>query len=275
MLIFLSDLLRRNSTMASDFAELFNTTFKLLSNTILGTLNITEEDKYDLILTNPPYVTSGSSNYKNAIKSNERLSAFYRVNAMGVEGLFTEWIIRSLKPSRKAFVIIPDGILNRQNDNKLRKFIKEQCVIDGIISLPINAFYTTPKKTYILCLTKKDARSDIERAEQKSTSPVFTYLVSHIGETLDVNRFPTEENNLTEMVSLFNQFKGAKNSFTSDSPRCKIQPIDEFDPDKHWSVDRWWSKEEKVELGIEEEDTVMSLDEFKEKFKDTVENIKN
>jgi len=76
------------------------------------------------------------------------------------------------------------------------------------------------------------------------------------------------------MVSLFNQFKGAKNSFRTDSKRCKIQPIDKFDnvnPTSHWSVDRWWTKEEKIELGIEDQDMIMSLEEFKEKTED-IEN---
>ena len=140
MLVFLSEVLRRNPTMASVFSELLNSTFKLLNNTIIGTLSQTEYDKYDLILTNPPYVTSGSSNYKDAIKINARLNKFYKINSMGVEGLFLEWIIRSLKPSKKAFVIIPDGILNRLNDNKLREFVKDECFIDGIISLPTNSF---------------------------------------------------------------------------------------------------------------------------------------
>lgn len=75
---------------------MLDSTFKLLSNTILGTLSMVERDKYDLILTNPPYVTSGSSNYKEAIKNDARYSAFYGINAIGVEGLFLEWIIRSL-----------------------------------------------------------------------------------------------------------------------------------------------------------------------------------
>jgi adenine-specific DNA methylase len=41
---------------------------------------------------------------------------------MGVEGLFMEWIIRALKPNGKAFVVVPDGLFNRKNDTKLRKF---------------------------------------------------------------------------------------------------------------------------------------------------------
>ncbi len=195
---------------------------------------------------------------------------------MGVESLFLEWIINSLKPSRSAFVMIPDGILNRLNDNKMRAFIKEECILDGIISLPVNAFYRNPKKTYILAITKKSEKSPLLREAHKQTEPVFTYLVSNVGETLDVKRFPIEENDLHEVVSLYNQFKGAKVSFHTESKRCKIQSIDKFDTEKptsHWSVDRWWTKEEKVELGIEEQDTVMSLDEFIDKTYDVEQKI--
>ncbi len=275
MLIFLSELLIKNPTLSHEFSRVFNSTFKLLSNTVLGTLSKTESDKYDLILTNPPYVTSGSSNYKEAIKSDSNLSAFYKVNGIGVEGLFMEWVIRTLKPNRKAFVIIPDGILHRINDARLREFIKNECVIDGIISLPINSFYTTPKKTYILAITKKSGKTETERKEHKQTDPVFTYLASNIGETLDVNRFPIEKNDLTEMVSLFNQFKGAKKSFISASPRCKIQPIDIFDPVdlESWTVDRLWSEEEKVELGIEDEKQVLTVPQFLDRIQETKSKI--
>lgn len=275
MLIFVSELLRNNPTISHEFSSLFNATFKLLSKTILGTLAITEKDKYDLIFTNPPYVTAGSSNYKDAIKNDSTLREFYKINAIGVEGLFLEWIIRSLKPSAKAFVIIPDGILNRPNDERLRAFIKDECIIDGIISLPSNAFYTTPKKTYILAITKKSGKSEIERKGQTQTEPVFTYLISNIGETLDVNRFPILENDLTEMVSLFNQFKGAKRSFEPiGKNRCKIQPIELFIPKERWSVDRWWSKDERVELGIEEKAIILTLNEFKEQVQDISEKMK-
>ncbi len=276
MLIFLSELLKKNPTLSEKFSDLFNSTFKLLSDSILGTLSIIESDKYDLILTNPPYVTSGSSNYKEAINNDSNLREFYKTQGMGVESLFLEWIINSLKPSRSAFVMIPDGILNRLNDNKMRVFIKEECILDGIISLPVNTFYRNPKKTYILAITKKSQKSSLLRKEHKQTEPVFTYLVSNVGETLDVKRFQIEENDLHEMVSLYNQFKGAKTSFHTESKRCKIESIDKFDttnPTSHWSVDRWWTKEEKVELGIEEQDIVMSLDEFIDKTYDVEQKI--
>ena len=46
--------------------------------------------------------------------------------------------------------VVPDGIMNRSNDKKLRDFILEQCEIDAVISLPLNTFFTTNKKEIII-----------------------------------------------------------------------------------------------------------------------------
>jgi len=264
MLIYFSDLIKEHPGITKDFAKLFNECFVLKTNSILGTLSDPVEEEYDLILTNPPYVTSGSSNLKEEIRKGKGeqeengLANYYKINALGVEGLFMEWIIRALKPAGKAYVVIPDGILNRQNDKHLRKFILDECVIDGIISLPLNTFFTTNKKTYILCITKKSQKTDIQK------EPVFTYLVSEIGESRDVYRFDIDQNDLKEAVTLFSFFKGNKESFAkiNSDKRCKIQPIDKFNPEVNWSIDRWWSKEEKIEMGIIEENKSITISEF-------------
>ena len=257
MLIFVSDLLKQNPSMSKQFSYLFSNTFKLFHKSILGSLFKINKDYYDLILTNPPYVIPGSSNYKEAIKNNSELSEFYKINATGLEGLFIEWIVRSIKPNAKAFIIIPDGILNRLSDAKLRNFIQEECFIDGIISLPQDAFYTTSKKTYILALTRKNSKIDIQK------NPIFAYLVSSIGETLDINRFSTPENNdLPDMVNQFNQFKGSKNSFIPQNSRCKTLSFEKFNNAEHWVIDRFWNDEELVALGVKEEVKNFSVDDY-------------
>ena len=51
---------------------------------------------------------------------------------MGIEGLFMEWIVRALKPEKKAFIVVPDGIMNRSNDKKSTRFYSwPKCDIDG------------------------------------------------------------------------------------------------------------------------------------------------
>ena len=266
MLIYFSDLIKNHTDITPQFAELFNNTFTLKTNSILGTLSDPIENEYDLILTNPPYVTSGSSNLKEEIKKSG-LEYHYPINALGVESLFIEWIVKALKPSGQAFVVVPDGFLNRQNDKYLRKFVSDECFIDAIISLPAKTFFTTIKKTYILAITKKDTKSAIQ------SDPVFTYLVSDIGETLDVYRFDIDDNHLNEAVILFNQFKGAKQFFKTDDPRCKIQPFEKFQPESHWSIDRWWNHEEQITLGIAEQENIFNitdLNAYLEDFSNTI-----
>lgn len=247
MLIYMSGMIKEHPDMTQKFAQLFNDTFLLQTNSILGTIAKPIKDKFDLILTNPPYVMSGSSNLKEEISKQQELKDYFAISAMGIEGLFMEWIVRALKPNGKAFVVVPDGIMNRSNDKKLRNFILDNCYVDAVISLPLNTFFTTNKKTYILALTKKTPVNVGGVATlERQTNPVFTYFCSEIGETRDVYRFDIEQNDLETASDLFNMFKGAKTKFKTSDKRCKVVPIDDFYNGSHWSVDRWWTREEKI-----------------------------
>jgi type I restriction-modification system DNA methylase subunit len=255
MLIYFCELIRDNVGLTKEFANIFNESFVLKTNSILGTLSENLENQYDLILTNPPYVTSGSSNLKEEI-AKTNLKNYYKINAMGVEGLFMEWIIKALKPAGKAFIIVPDGIFSRQNDKNLRQYILDSCYIDAIISLPIKTFFTIIKKTYILALTKKSDPSEIQ------TDPVFTYLVSEIGESRDIYRFDIEQDDLKEAVNLYNAFKGSKKYFANinHDKRCKIQEIAWFKNNlRDWNIDNNWSEDERIELGAIDKLDLISL----------------
>ena len=274
MLIYMSSMIKEHPGLTKQFAELFNNTFTLQTNSILGTLAKPITEEYDLILTNPPYVMSGSSNLKEEISKDDTLKKYFSISAMGIEGLFMEWIVRALKPGKKAFIVVPDGIMNRSNDKKLRDFILEQCNIDALISLPLNTFFTTNKKTYILALTKKVAVNVGGVATlPKQTTPVFTYLCSEIGETRDVYRFDIDQNDLEIASDLFNMFKGAKAKFKTDDRRCKIVDIESFYNGTHWSVDRWWTREEKIALGIEDNIETVSLEDYIGMVSDTASTL--
>lgn len=273
MLIYFSDLIRDNTSveLTRQFAKLFNESFVLKTNSILGTLSDPIKDYYDLILTNPPYVTSGSSNLKDEIRKDGDLSLYYKINAVGVEGLFMEWIVKALKPGGKAFIIVPDSIFTRVYDKSLRDYIVEHCIIDAIISLPNNTFFTTSKKTFILAVTKK---TDISVPQSE---PIFTYLVSEIGETRDINRFDIEQNDLAEAATLFSFFKGNKSKFSqiNSDLRCKIVEFDAFLELARidWNIDKWWSDEEKVTIGILDKKDVVDLLSFSSVMLNTVNTI--
>ena len=243
---------------------MFNETFHLFKDN-LGTYgHIIKDDatKYDLILSNPPYVTRGSSIIKEEIQSNPMTSGEYPIGGLGLESLAIEWVVKSLKPGGRAFLIIPDGILARTNGRPLRDHLLQECFLNAIVSLPRRTFFANEKDTYILAITKKNNRDDSQ------TAPVFTYLVSNIGERLtSVKRDEIDLDDLPEMATLFRQFAGAPTAaadvVAGQSLRCKALPVAELRESRHWIVNKWWSAEE---LALLESDNhrVATKQEFKD-----------
>jgi type I restriction enzyme M protein len=104
-------------------------------------------DKFDFILTNPPF---GST-----INKNERpyLGSFYLGNTYDKKGrakvrinqssevLFIERIYEFLKPGTgKAAIVLPDGILTNSSMQYVRDFILEKFQLLAVVSLPQAAF---------------------------------------------------------------------------------------------------------------------------------------
>ena len=239
MLVYLAEILFQHSDRTKQFANAFNSAFLLFRNNLgtFGHIIDKEADKYDLIMTNPPYVTSGSGIIKQELASTAHAAGKYPINGLGLESLALEWITRSLRKGGKVFVIVPDGILGRIHGKALRDHLLTECTLDAVISLPQRTFFANFEHTYILVLTKKMDPS------QKQTQPVFTYLVSSIGEQLtSVARREIDENDLPEMERLFRSFMANRTDsrLEASSERCKIQPIELFRDGPHWVVDRWW-----------------------------------
>jgi type I restriction-modification system DNA methylase subunit len=243
MLVHLSEVIEADPIGATGFlAKVLNETFHSTGSHLTGSLALAPAEKYDLVMTNPPYVVRGTTEQKRMLGVDPALRDYYETPSTGVEGLFVQLILNGLKPSGRALVIIPDGLLMRHGDAMLRRHILDVCELEAIVSLPKNSFYTTSKKTYILVLRKRAAQS-------AQHNPVFTYLIGSVGETLDAKRFVIPENDLPEMASQFRLFQGNPSLFEASDPRCKIQPIERFDPQQDWLVDRWWSEPELLDLG--------------------------
>jgi type I restriction enzyme M protein len=241
MLIHLSEALESDAANAVGFlAPALNETFSSTSRNLTGSLGQTPVDEFDLVMTNPPYVTRGTGKQREFLREH---SGYYSVPGSGIENLFLQMVIKGLKPGARGLIIVPDGILLRHSEELLRAHILNTCTIEAVVSLPINTFYSTPKKTYILVIRKK------QRAGVVQTSPVFSYLIENVGETLDAKRFVIGENDLPGMAGQFKLFQGNPDTFSSIDPRCKIFPIARFKPADHWMVNKWWSLEERERLG--------------------------
>lgn len=284
-IIYLADLLKKHPNFTKEFAKQFNKMFWSYNTTSLGSLSEVREGFYDLTLSNPPYVTSGSSIIKTLIDQNG-LSDKYTMNGEGLEGLFMEKIVRELKPGGSAFIIVPDGITNRNSDKELRNWVLDECFLDAVISLPTKTFYTTQKKTYILALRKKPALiDDISNAQRIQHHPVLNFIVTDIGETLDSYRLKTDTSNLVDAVKNYKLYKSVyMSNFTSDreenenikddfigfsksKERLRLANIEEY-KNNRWDCEKHFNHDELVELGVKEDIVIEDVSSIKGKMQE-------
>ena len=136
-----------------------------------------EEEKYSLVLANPPF--AGSLDYENCAKDLLQV-----VKTKKTELLFLALFLRLLKPGGRAAVIVPDGVLfGSSNAHKaLRKMLVEEQKLDAVISLPSGVFRPyAGVSTAILLFTKTNSGG---------TDYVWFYDVQADGLSLDDKRQP-------------------------------------------------------------------------------------
>jgi len=134
-----------------------------------------EEEKYTLVLANPPF--AGSLDYENTAKDLLQV-----VKTKKTELLFVALFMRLLKTGGRAAVIVPDGVLfGSSNAHKtLRKMLVEDQKLDAVISLPSGVFKPyAGVSTAILLFTKTNSGG---------TDFVWFYDVEADGWSLDDRR---------------------------------------------------------------------------------------
>lgn len=159
-----------------------------------GHTNITQQDtlknpiteKYDVVITNIPFNLSSETN-----------DLYYSLGCTDGNSQCIEHIIKSLNKNNKsrAFVIVPEGFLNNTESKNTRKFLIQNNLLKGIISLPSGVFLPyTDAKTSILELKGFDC---------EPVEKVYYYKVKNDGHTLTTRRRKINGiNDLDEFLSL-------------------------------------------------------------------------
>ncbi len=136
-----------------------------------------EEEKYTLVLANPPF--AGSLDYENTAKDLLQI-----VRTKKTELLFLALFLRLLKPGGRAAVIVPDGVLfgSSKAHKELRRILVEDQKLDAVVSLPGGVFKPyAGVSTAILFFTKTNSGG---------TDHVWFYDLQADGWSLDDKRTP-------------------------------------------------------------------------------------
>ena len=157
-----------------------------------------EEDKYTLILANPPFTGS-----LDETDIDPKLTAV--VKTKKTELLFMAKFIKMLEIGGRAAVIIPTGVLSTDSNahKTLRKKLIEENQLEAVISMPSGVFKPyAGVATAVLIFTKGG-----------QTQKTWFYEMENDGFTLDDKRTQIEENDIPDIIAKYENKEESSKSF--------------------------------------------------------------
>ncbi|MDD5237348.1 MAG: restriction endonuclease subunit M [Candidatus Omnitrophica bacterium] len=158
------------------------------------------KDKFDIILTNPPFGAVVKSTEKDYL---DKYSLGKDKDNQKTEIMFIERCIDFIKPKTgRIAIVLPDGILTNSSLQYVRDFIMERCQILAVVSLPQFAFthYGAGVKSSLVFLRRKGEK------EKTENYPIFMAIAEHIGYDATGRADPINE--LDNIYEEYKQFSG-------------------------------------------------------------------
>lgn len=195
-----------------------------------GLLSGSQLRTFDFAVANPPFSVKS---WSNGLENDYGRFEFGRPPEKNGDYAFLLHILKSLKSTGKAAVILPHGVLFRGNaEATIRKALIERGYIKGIIGLPANLFYGTGIPACIVVLDKENAQArtgifmiDASKGLTKD-GPKNRLRSQDIHKIVDVFNKQTEIDGYSRTV-LMAEIADPKNDFNLSIPRY----IDSSEPE--------------------------------------------
>ena len=167
--------------------------------------------RFDYIVANPPF---SIKNWTDGLKEYGRFDGYgERPPEKNGDYAWLMHILKSLKRTGKAAVILPHGVLFRGNaEGEIRKALIETGFIKGIIGLPANLFYGTGIPACIIIIDKEDA---------DERTGIFMIDASR-DFVKDGNKNRLRERDIYKIVTTFNE------QITTDPHYARFVPMSEI-----------------------------------------------
>lgn len=162
------------------------------------TLKITEADKYTDIQRIEKYKERYGDDYLTALKQindniDEPLLSLYDTGKMSTltEVLFIERCIRLLKPGGRLGIVLPEGVLNNPKGQNVRDYFESKAKIILITSIPQDVFIASgatvkPSLLFFKKFTNKESKQwqDFTKQAEKDITAKYADQVNPINEAL-------------------------------------------------------------------------------------------
>ena len=181
-----------------------------------------KEDKYDYILSNPPFGREWK-NDKKAVETEAKLGFAGRFGAgLPAVGdgqmLFLETAIAKMKPQGSRIAIIHNGSPLFTGDagsgpSEIRRYILENDLLEAIIALPNDIFYNTGIATYIWVLSNKKPEYRKGKVQLINANELYEKRRKSLGN----KRNDIPKHYIDEITKLYGEFKESEISKIFDN----------------------------------------------------------
>jgi type I restriction enzyme M protein len=177
--------------------------------------NVPEKQKYNVILSNPPYGGKMAQDLQNN----------FRVKSAATECLFLQHIMANLAKGGRAAVVVPEGVLFRGGpDRKVREELLQRFNLHTVLSLPAGCFLPyTGVKTNVIFFDRPKAEP---REETWATQSVWFYELTNDGFELKSTRKPMEGNQIPDFLAKQPKAETADNAWTLSLPELAERGYD-------------------------------------------------
>jgi len=173
----------------------------------LKDLLIARNQKFDVILSNPPFSMQYSKDDSYQAKILAQYNMGIAQNSLFSSVMFIERYKELISQEGKIFAIIDESILSGSKYASVRKYIRENFIIIGIISLPGDAFRRASArvKTSIIILRLK--KPDEEQTDVFMTNAVYTGLEGKVSQRIGISAQSLQEEKVFEKKRIIADFK--------------------------------------------------------------------
>jgi type I restriction enzyme M protein len=200
-------------------------------------------DRFDMVLTNPPFGKKSSITISNNEGRGDKESLIYErsdfwATTSNKQLNFLQHVKTLLKINGKAAIVVPDNVLFEGGAGEtVRRKILSECDVHTLLRLPTGLFYAQGVKANVLFFDRKPA------SEKPWTKALWIYdLRTNMHFTLKTN--PLDYKNLKDFIKCFNP----ENRFQrEEQERFKAFTYDEIMQRDKVSLDIFWLKDESLE----------------------------
>jgi type I restriction enzyme M protein len=180
-----------------------------------------DEDKYSLILANPPF--SGSLDFESTAR--DLLSI---VRTRKTELLFMSLFFRLLKPGGRAAVIVPTGVIESDSSahQTIRRKLIEEFNLEAVVTLPHWVFKPYASVATAILIFRKSSK----------TQSVLFYRMENDGYSNDANKTPCEGSEIPDILDKWDKLDSGK--YIERKKKHRLVTYDEIKKNNYDLCDR-------------------------------------